>query len=300
MGSKKNKVKKMLTPSTPPNTTNAVDDDFVDVFAELDSRDKTIQQQQEPASASVSAPAAAAAAVQTAAAAALDKMSSKSRFKARQARKVAALAEQQPATDADADAKLEREAKEEERAINKICNELGLDMHEINPDGHCLFSAVADQLAILNLVPPQEAHYASTRSAAAQYMLAHPEDFAPFLPRVEGEGGGDDLSGVIGPREYARYCATIRNTGAWGGEPEILALSRAYAVTIHVVQGGQPPVVVHDPSGVPRTDNLKEQRAVRISYHRRMYGLGEHYNSLRPRTGINKITGPLKNLLGPS
>ena len=203
---------------------------------------------------------------------------------------------------------------------------------QINPDGHCLFSAVADQLAFLNLVPPQEAHYAYTRAAAAAYMLAHPEYFAPFLPRVEGEGEGEgagasDASGVIGPREYARYCATIRDTGAWGGEPEILALSRAYAVTIHVVQGGQPPVVVHDPSGAPRTDNLKEQRAVRISYHRRMYGLGEvrtrppaplfvgsliiclfcvhmttfqHYNSLRPRTGINRLTSPLKNFLGPS
>lgn len=49
------------------------------------------------------------------------------------ARKATALAEQQPATDASADAKLEREAKEEERAINKICNELALDMHEVSP-----------------------------------------------------------------------------------------------------------------------------------------------------------------------
>lgn len=294
MGSKKNKVKKILAPSTTPPNPNpnvAVEDDLVDdLFAELDSRDQTVQHL-EPAS----APAL------TAVGAALDKMSSKSRFKARQARKVAALADQQPPIDAAASAKLEREAKDETRAINRICNELGLDMHEINPDGHCLFSAVADQLAILNLVPPHEAQYAFTRRAAAAYMLAHPEDFAPFLPRVEGEdGAGGDTSGVIGPREYARYCATIRDTGAWGGEPEILALSRAYAVTIHVVQGGQPPVVVHDPSGAPTTENLKEQRAVRISYHRRMYGLGEHYNSLRPRTGIHRITSPLKNLLVPS
>ncbi|KAI9459467.1 hypothetical protein BJY52DRAFT_369443 [Lactarius psammicola] len=292
MGSKKNKVKKILTPSTPPNPNNVVDDDLVDdLFAVLDLRDKTVQQQQQQPHASMqTAPAAP------------DKTGSKSRFKARQARKVAALADQQPATDADADAKLEREAKEEERAINKICNELGLDMHEINPDGHCLFSAVADQLAVLNLVPQHEAHYAFTRRAAAAYMLAHQEDFAPFLPSIEGEGEGAGAaeSGVIGPREYARYCATIRETGAWGGEPEILALSRAYEVIIHVVQGGQPPVVVHDPSGAPRTDNLKEQRAVRISYHRRMYGLGEHYNSLRPRTGIHRLTSPLKNLLAPS
>jgi OTU domain-containing protein 6 len=107
-------------------------------------------------------------------------------------------------------------------------------------------------------------------------MLAHPRDFVPFLPSVEGEDGtGAGDSGIIGPGEYARYCANIRDTSVWGGEPEILALSRAYAITIHVVQSGQPPVVVHDPSGAPTTDNLKDQRAVRISYHRRMYGLGE-------------------------
>jgi len=107
-------------------------------------------------------------------------------------------------------------------------------------------------------------------------MLAHPQDFVPFLPSVEGEdGAGAGDSGIIGPREYARYCVSIRDTSVWGGEPEILALSRAYTIPIHVVQSGQPPVVVHDPSGAPTTDNLKDERAVRISYHRRMYGLGE-------------------------
>jgi OTU domain-containing protein 6 len=147
---------------------------------------------------------------------------------------------------------------------------------QITPDGHCLFSAIADQLAVLNVVPPQEAHYLLARQAAAEYMLAHPQDFVPFLPSVEGEDGtGAGDSGIIDPQEYGRYCTSIRDTSVWGGEPEILALSRAYAVPIHVVQGGQPPVVVHDPNGAPTTNNLKEQRAVWISYHRRMYGLGE-------------------------
>jgi OTU domain-containing protein 6 len=107
-------------------------------------------------------------------------------------------------------------------------------------------------------------------------MLAHPQDFAPFLPSIEGEDGtGTGDSGVIGPQEHARYCATIRDISMWGGSPEILALSRAYAIPIHVVQGGQPAVVVHDLKGAPTTGNLKEQRAVWISYHRPMYGLDE-------------------------
>jgi OTU domain-containing protein 6 len=147
---------------------------------------------------------------------------------------------------------------------------------KISPDGHCLFSAVADQLALLNILPGPAATYAAMRHAAAQHMLTHPDDFLPFLPSETGEDGrGPNAGGIMGPVEFERYCATIRNTGTWGGEPEILALSRAYGIPIHVVQGGQPSVVVHDPSGDSGTGNLKNMRAVRISYHRRMYGLGE-------------------------
>jgi OTU domain-containing protein 6 len=104
-------------------------------------------------------------------------------------------------------------------------------------------------------------------------MLAHPQDFAPFLPSIESDDGtGTGDSGVIGSQEHARYCATIRDISVCGSEPEILALSRVYAIPIHVVQGGQLTVVVHDPNSAQTTGNLKEQRAVWISYHRRMYG----------------------------
>jgi OTU domain-containing protein 6 len=77
------------------------------------------------------------------------------------------------------------------------------------------------------------------------------------------------------PAQFERYCASIRDTGIWGGEPEILALSRAYNVPIHVVQHGVPPIVIHDPHEGTTTKNLDGKTVVRISYHRRMYGLGE-------------------------
>ena len=67
-----------------------------------------------------------------------------------------------------------------------------------------------------------------------------------------------------------KYCEIIRNTGAWGGEPEITALARAYNIPIHVYQWGQPPVVVHSPNSQRTAGPI-----VQISYHRRMYGLGE-------------------------
>ena len=85
-------------------------------------------------------------------------------------------------------------------------------------------------------------------------------------------------------QEYERYCATVRDTAAWGGEPEILALCKAFNVSIHVIQGASPNVVVHDPAGAPQSDKKAEQ-VVRISYHRRMYGLGE----VRPHSRCGSI-----------
>jgi OTU domain-containing protein 6 len=139
-----------------------------------------------------------------------------------------------------------------------------------------LFSAVADQLALLSIISPSEANYATARLAASNYIYSHSDDFIPFLPSSSGEDGSGALdAGFMKPQEFERYCISIRDTAAWGGEPEILALSRAYDIPIHVVQGGTPPVVIHNPRGAPTDGDVRDKRAVRISYHRRMYGLGE-------------------------
>jgi hypothetical protein len=50
-----------------------------------------------------------------------------------QARKAAELADKLAPIDKDAEAKLEFEAKEEERVITSVCQELNLEMHEVNP-----------------------------------------------------------------------------------------------------------------------------------------------------------------------
>lgn len=211
-----------------------------------------------------------------------------------QAKKAAALQQNYADDNEEADARIMQEAKHEEDTINKICSDLSLVMHEvsysspvsivvlvliasvqINPDGHCLFAAVADQLHLLGLLSSKDTNYATTRRAASHYMFSHPDDFLPFLPSVTGEdGAGATNAGLMGAKDFEQYCATIRDTGTWGGEPEILALSRAYNVPIHVVQAGKPPIVVHDPNP-GQTSDVREKGVARISYHRRMYGLGE-------------------------
>jgi OTU domain-containing protein 6 len=211
------------------------------------------------------------------------KQSAKSRFLARQARRAAAIAQASPQVDPATQERLQLEINQEEEAIRRTCDQLGLDVFharilflrwelahistQINPDGHCLFSAVADQLSLLGIISKSQSDYISVRRAAADYIQSHPDDFIPFLPSL----GGEDT--VMSLSELEQYCASIRNTAEWGGEPEILALSRAYSVAIHVVQGGPPPIVKHELDGTDA--NTSDRSIAFISYHRRMYGLGE-------------------------
>lgn len=71
-------------------------------------------------------------------------------------------------------------------------------------------------------------------------MRANPDEFLPFL---ESEKEAD---GLMGQEEYARYCDTVENTGEWGGQPEIKALSKYYGAPVHVLQAGTDIVKVED------------------------------------------------------
>ncbi|KAK0540708.1 OTU protein [Tilletia horrida] len=168
----------------------------------------------------------------------------------------------------------------EKRGIGELCEVLNAEMYEINPDGHCLYAAVADQLGVRKSRPTD---YKSARQAAASYMRANPNEFIPFIADEDVVTGAKEQVGSSNdsksPEEhFNEYCSAIENTGVWGGQPEILALSHAYEVPIHVVQVGLPILKIgQDDYGTANPTPLV------ISYHRHMYGLGEHYNSLRPR-----------------
>jgi len=251
-GSIKRKLKKVL-PTQPVISSPAVDeeDDVLmnDLLAQLDSRGPGADDEVH-----ITQPTATNG-----------RQDAKSRFKARQARRAAAMAQTYLPDDPAIQQRLEKEAKDEERDIFRVCNDLLLQIHEINPDGHCLFSAIADQLALLGLLPSAQATYTTIRQIASQYMSSHPDDFIPFLPVVEGEDIGNDI-GLMSRETFEQYCVSVRDTAVWGGEPEIMALSRAYNIPIHVIQGGQPPIVMFKPSDVP-SQNKDDNRILRISYH---------------------------------
>ena len=188
------------------------------------------------------------------------------RQKARQARRVA---EQEAAVEqAEKEAADLPDLRETEiQVMREAYQSRGLMEREIRSDGHCLYSAVADQLkdSGLGLQPriefdvgsPLAADYMITRQVAAFYISSHSEDFIPFLEEPLEE-----------------YVKTIRETGEWGGHLEILALAKAYGVDINVLQGdGKVEKIEAGACG--------NRQPLWLAYYRHSYGLGEHYNSLR-------------------
>lgn len=164
--------------------------------------------------------------------------------------------------------------REEEREIMREAYiSKGLEEHEIRADGHCLYSAVADQLehSHIGLKPridlstvgedafsnSEIAGYKVTRQVAAAYIFQNSDDFLPFLEE---------------PLED--YVKRVKDTGEWGGHLEILALAKAYGVDINVLQGDGKVEKIE--CGVN-----KMPTALWLAYYRHSFGLGEHYNSLR-------------------
>lgn len=160
---------------------------------------------------------------------------------------------------------------QEREEMRRNYTQRNLKENEIRPDGHCLYSAMADQLldAGIDLRTNTEAScnsnenspaapgYKIIRQVAASYIAHHQDDFVPFI--------GEPLE------EYIRG---IRDTAEWGGHLELMALAQAYKVTINVLQGD---------GKVEKIECGKESsdKQLWLAYYRHSFGLGEHYNSLR-------------------
>ncbi|KAG7112608.1 OTU domain-containing protein 2 like [Verticillium longisporum] len=140
----------------------------------------------------------------------------------------------------------------------------GLVEKDIQPNGHCLFSAVADQLKQRGIPlgggSDSTEPYRIVRRAAADWMAGRPDDYAPFLE--------EPLDG---------YLTKIRDTAEWGGQLELAALAARYGVEIKVVQDGRTETI-ETPSG---GKDGEAAEVIWLAYYRHGYGLGEHYNSLR-------------------
>eukprot|EP00898_Chlorokybus_atmophyticus_P008650 jgi/Chlat1/8787/Chrsp90S09250 len=178
--------------------------------------------------------------------------------------------------EAERDARVELEKAEagpgegsvERDALAAALAKDNLAIRDIPPDGHCMFRAIEDQLSRIHNNNKEVYSYLVLRSNTAEYMRAHPDDYAPFVEPDDGEQpNGDNV-------DFGAYCDKMGGTAAWGGQLELRALACMLRRPIHVHAVGLPLVVMGEEFALPDTQPL------RVSYHRHAYTLGEHYNSI--------------------
>lgn len=172
------------------------------------------------------------------------------RQKARLARRAAEQEAQMEAAAQEA-ATMPDQRQQEMTAMKQQMENRGLTETLIRPDGHCLYSACAHTI-------PSELgkDYKSVRAVAADYISAHPDDFAPFMDE---------------PIES--YTHKIKDTAEWGGHLELQAIAKAFNVAINVL---------HATGQVDRvTPEQSADEEIWLAYYQHSFGLGEHYNALR-------------------
>ncbi|KAK2994571.1 hypothetical protein RJ640_012738 [Escallonia rubra] len=163
---------------------------------------------------------------------------------------------------------------EDEKLENKL-EPLGLAVHEIKPDGHCLYRAVENQLALLS-GGSSPYTFQELREMVAAYMRQHAHDFLPFfLSENMMEGDSDDS-----PSErFENYCREVESTAAWGGQLELGALTHCLKKRIKIFSGSFPDVEMGK-EYKSDSGNGTSNPGIMLSYHKHAFGLGEHYNSI--------------------
>uniref|UniRef100_A0A915BGL0 OTU domain-containing protein n=1 Tax=Parascaris univalens TaxID=6257 RepID=A0A915BGL0_PARUN len=154
----------------------------------------------------------------------------------------------------------------ERAAIEEVLRKRGLSLHEIPPDGDCLYNAIAHQLSLIGMTSAKTSG-ADIRRKAAAFIRSHKDEFLPFLTDRDGS--------PIDEFHFEEYCGLIERCssdgGEWGGEPELRALSSSLERRIEVIQ----------PEGRCAVfgEEFITKKPITITFHRHAYNLGEHYNS---------------------
>lgn len=155
---------------------------------------------------------------------------------------------------------------EQEKLDNNL-KKLGLRIFDIDADGDCLYKAIEHQLSIADDAVDRLT-YQEIRQATSRYMLDNADNFTPFLV--------DDSGELMSPERYKEYCNRIATTKEWGGHLELTAISQICKKPINIYQADSKSPIVIEP------DIKSSKSPILLSFHKHLYHLGEHYNSLIP------------------
>lgn len=170
----------------------------------------------------------------------------------------------------------ETEREVEEKELQLLLSPHGLGIKDIPPDGHCLYRSIEDQLEQLG-VKLENSSFMSLRQLAADHLRQHADHFRPFVIGEDEESSKDAPDGetleINDP--FEAYCHKIEATAAWGGHVEIQALSQALKAHVRVYSVGLPALDIGK-------EFSESGPTLQVCYLKHAYGLGEHYNSVRP------------------
>lgn len=151
--------------------------------------------------------------------------------------------------------------------ISAQLSKYGLKIKDIPSDGHCMYHAVADQIKQKNLpVADGLAGFQFLRKLTSEYMLAHSDEFMPFMALDDSYASPEDA--------FATYCDRLANTADWGGQLELRALACALRTPIEVFSAEGDVLVM---GGEFMDENAPK---LQLTYHLHYYTLGEHFNSV--------------------
>ena len=173
---------------------------------------------------------------------------------------------------------IELNEDQEEKIKNKL-EKLDFFIKKIGGDGNCMFRAVSDQIY------GNEDYHGIIREKCMKYLLIERQFFSQF---VEG-----------GDKEFDNYINMKSQSGVWGDDVELQAISEIYNRPIEIYSGSDKPLKtfhenVKEFNLKKENEDNKEEKIeitpIRISYHGH-----EHYNSIIPRKNNYKIWLNYKN-----
>jgi len=153
----------------------------------------------------------------------------------------------------------------EEDAMTRALEAQNLKLREVKADGHCLYRAVAEQVAEMR----EESRYGEVRIMCANEMLKNREEYEAF---VEVEEAGS----------FEKYCEKVESTAEWGGHVEMLAIARALKRNVEVFEvrpGGVVEKMVVEGVGSSGSGG-EEALPLRVAFMKESYTLGEHYDAV--------------------
>lgn len=158
-----------------------------------------------------------------------------------------------------------KDRKIEQGKLDCLLKEKNLSIHDIEADGDCLYRAVEHQLG-LTLHSDERLTYQEIREKTSRYMLDHVDTFMPFLLNDQGE--------LMSESDYKDYCIKIAKTKEWGGHLELTAIAQFTMRPVHIYQADNKVPIIIEPQ------EKTQKSPILLSFHRHLYHLGEHYNSL--------------------